>query len=256
MSSAKIGQWLLRRLLLRAIVRRMKTRNRKPAALNLTDATKPNGSFESNAAPGSTDTNQGKTERLSFFLTEDGKPDFARMHPSTKEKMSAFVRDSSVLSELGISPEKAKENLLDIGFSEDEANGILDLLGGIDSVAASKIYGIPLEVTSEAFRFTTEHRKKINPPLIRLLNKWGPAVIKTWKDEIGLGIVIASVLNTQVQLMHILEARRKRTTPRAPVTQMPSPVEKAPAPAPVEAPKPAAREAEETDPLMESLTNA
>lgn len=191
---------------------RMRTKKR---STNAPSSDSPN----SGVTPNLTDTadNTGeKPNRISFNVTAEGIPDWERMLPRTKIQLTELLTNKTVQEKLGISPTEAKEVLL-TGFGEDESNALLDLLSGINSVAASRIYQVPTEVTSVAFSFSADHRKKINPPLTRILNKWGPAVIKTWKDEIGLGIVFLSVLNAQVRLMHILEEQRKKKQPR-PVT--------------------------------------
>jgi len=61
------------------------------------------------------------------------------------------------------------------------------------------------------------------------LNKWGPAIVKTWKDEIGLGIVFFAVLNAQVRFMHILDEQRKKNLPATPEKVTPIKVEEKPA---------------------------
>jgi len=174
-----------------------------------------------------------KVNRVSFFVAPDGMPDFERMLPRTKNQLTEMLRNKSVQAQLGITPEEAKK-IEDLGFGEDEANAMLDMISGITSPAASRIYKVPREITSVAFQFTPDHRKKINPPLTRVLNKWGPAILKTWKDEIGLGIVLISVLNAQVTLMHILEARRQAATQVQPPRKVTNISEAAPAPKPEE----------------------
>jgi len=193
----------------------MKTRKRKPLA------------FGADSAPDVPKLNvnsqeihpneEEKPNRVSFFVTPNGTPDFSRMLDKTKNQLAELLRNKDVQKELGITTDEVKK-IEEIGFGEDEANALLDAISGIDSFAASRIYKIPREVTSVAFQFTPDHRKKINPPLTRIMNKWGPAILKTWKDEIGLGIVLLSVLNAQTTLMHILETRRQRSlqTPPAP----------------------------------------
>jgi hypothetical protein len=113
---------------------------------------------------------------------------------------------------LGIS--KPEETPGEIGFSNDDANAFLDLLSGVDSLAASKVYKIPKTVTDAAFKFEDYHRKKLNPPMVRLLNKWSPLILKNWKDEIGFGIILVSTLNAQVNVMHALENKRRASLPR------------------------------------------
>lgn len=156
-----------------------------------------------------------KTPRVSFFVSPDGTPEWERMLPKTKEQLADILRNPNVQKELGVSPEEAKQ-IAEMGFGEDEANALLDLIGNINAVAAAKIYGIPGEVTSKAFTFTADHRKKINPPLTRVLNKWAPLMLKTWKDEIGLGIVLFAVLNAQVHVMHMLENQRQKSLGNVP----------------------------------------
>lgn len=169
-----------------------------------------------------------KPNRISFNMTPEGAPDWERMLPKTRAQLTDLLKSKSVQKELGISEQEAKE-ITEIGFGEDEANAFLDLLSNIDAAAASKIYGVPMEITSQAFAFTPDHRKKINPPMVRVLNKWGPSILKTWKDEIGLTIVLLAVLNAQVRVMHMMEDRRRKNAPApkpvTPITQTPPKVE-------------------------------
>lgn len=171
-----------------------------------------------------------KPNRISFNMTPDGAPDWERMLPKTKAQLTELLKSKSVQKELGITEQEAKE-ITEIGFGEDEANAFLDLLSSIDAMAASKIYGVPMEITSRAFAFTPDHRKKITPPMARVMNKWGPAFLKTYKDEIGLAVILFSTLNAQVRVMHMLEEQRRKNAPAPkPVT----PITQA-APAPVKA---------------------
>ena len=119
---------------------------------------------------------------------------------------------------------------------DDEANALLDLMQPICSTAASRIYGIDGKITSRAFQFTADHRKRINPPLVRVMNKWLPSMVKRWSDEIGLAIVLSSVVNAQVKVMHMMADAEKRAqvvSKEKEVTPIsaPAPVVLAPAPA-------------------------
>ena len=165
-----------------------------------------------------------KPNRISFYVTSDRLPEWDRMHPRTITQLSELLKNKEVQEKLGISLAAGQaQEISEIGFGEDEANALLDLVASINSTAAARIYEVPAEITSQAFQFTPDHRRKITPPLTRVLNKWGPSILKTWKDEIGLGIVFFSVLNAQVRLMHILEEKRKKSQPRATVTEIPQP---------------------------------
>ena len=205
----------------------MRTKNRKPMA--------PKSVFvdsQSNLQPATPEVpgpeiGQEKPNRISFNTTAEGVPDWERMLPRTKAQLTDMLKSKSVQKELGLTPDEVKE-ISEIGFGEDEANALLDVFQGITTVGASKIYGVPIEITSQAFTYTPDHRKKMNPPLTRLLNRWGPAALKAWKDEIGFSIIFLSVLNAQVQLMRILDAKRKRLAPVAP--RVPTPISPASVP--------------------------
>lgn len=179
----------------------MKTRKAKTADISAIEG----DPKENVSAP---DSDREKPNRISFNVTSEGAPDWERMLPKTKDQLSAVLKNPNVQKELGFSPETAKK-IEELGFGEDEANALLDMLQGIDSMAASKIYGIPGEITSQAFTFTSDHRKKLVPCYARLMNKWGPAILKQWKDEIGAVVLTFAVLNSQVRLMHILETKRQ-----------------------------------------------
>jgi hypothetical protein len=156
--------------------------------------------------------------RVSFSVEADGSPDWERMQEKSREKLREVLQNPEVQRELEVSPapapkkrEISKSNSEE--FGEDEANAFLDMLSGVDSFAASKIYAIPRDVTDRAFAFEDYHRKKLTPPMIRLMNKWAPLVLKTWKDEIGFALVMFSTVNAQVRIMHHLEKQRKKSVP-------------------------------------------
>jgi len=173
---------------------------------------------------------RGFTPRIVRYLVNDkGEVQWDRMQNRTKEDLKDFVNRPESKKHLGLEREVAA---IDIPvFDEDEANSLLDFLETVDGVAASKIYGVPREVTSVAFTFTPEHRKKLNPRIVRLLNKWGPMFLKTWKDEFGLGMVLISVLSAQARKMDFIMEQRKLGI-RVPPPVRPSPP---PAPTPIDA---------------------
>jgi hypothetical protein len=109
---------------------------------------------------------------------------------------------------------KPKEEEIPL-FGQDEVDGIYTVLTFVESISASKMYGIPKEITDKAFQFDDFHRKKLTPGMIRLLNKWGPLIIRKWKDEIGFGIVFLSITHSQVSTMHALETKRKAALPQS-----------------------------------------
>lgn len=120
---------------------------------------------------------------------------------------------------------------------DDESNALLDLLQPICATAASKIYGIDGRITARAFQFSADHRKRVNPPLIRVMNKWLPGMVKRWSDELGLAIVLSAVVNSQIKVMHMLDGQEKHRiasekATAANVTPISTPV---PAPAPEQA---------------------
>jgi hypothetical protein len=110
-------------------------------------------------------------------------------------------------------------------FSKDETDAIFDTLTTVQSVAASKMYGIPSEITRKAMEYDEFHRRKLAPRMERLLNKWAPLVIKKWKDEIGFGIVFLAVVNSQVKTMHAMEDKRRKSLPKRGVTEIGKPAE-------------------------------
>ncbi len=133
----------------------------------------------------------------------------------TAEKPLAFETDSI--------PKKYDEEIP--VFGKDETDAIFDTLTTVQSVAASKMYGIPSEITRKAMEYDEFHRKKRAPRMERLLNKWAPLVVKNWKDEIGFGIVFLAVVNAQVKTMHAMNEKRKRILPQRGVTEISKPVE-------------------------------
>lgn len=158
--------------------------------------------------------------RVAFTVDEDGRIDLSRLQDKTKIQLREIFSKSSELEKLGISAPVARE-LSEIGFGEDEANAILNFITTIDAPIASRMYQVPKDICVEAFTFDDFHRRKLNPPMIRLLNKWGPSVLKTWKDEVGFALIMFSTLSAQVTAMNFLHEKRKRELPDnvTPITQ-------------------------------------
>ena len=146
-------------------------------------------------------------------------PQWERVQTKTLEQLkSIFSNEATQEQKLGFKP--PTKEAFEIGFDATEANGVLDLLEVITSLGASKVFDVPTEITSKAFTYSPLHREKLVPPFARLMNKWGPSLLKTWKDEIGAGIVFLSVTNAQVRVMRHLEAQRKAQQPKI-VSEMP-----------------------------------
>jgi hypothetical protein len=149
---------------------------------------------------------------IAYFVNDNGEIAWDRMRGATKDELREFVKRPDTRKNLGIEAESDSLGRKpgEPEFAEDEANALFDLLQSIERIAASRFYKVPVEITSQAFTFTADHRKKLGPVYIRLMNKWGPLALKKWKDEIGAAILTLSVVNAQIQVMHILEEKRKR----------------------------------------------
>lgn len=145
-------------------------------------------------------------------------PQWERVSAKTVEQLKSIFSSETAQAKLGYKP--PTKEAFEIGFDATEANGILDLLEVVTSIGASKVFDVPHEITSKAFTYSSLHREKLVPPFAKLMNKWGPSLLKTWKDEIGAGIVFLSVTNAQVRVMRHLEAQHKKAQPRV-VTEMP-----------------------------------
>jgi hypothetical protein len=152
-------------------------------------------------------------------VDDNNFPQWDRLHPKTVDQLRAILSDKNCQKKLGIA-EPVKE-VHEQGFDDTEANGLLDLLQTIKAAGASKVFDVPYDITSQAFTDTELQRNKMVPPITKLLNKWGPSILKTWKDEIGAGIIFISVTNAQIKMMRHLEAAKKRTGPQN-VKEMPN----------------------------------
>lgn len=166
------------------------------------------------------ESDKKNNDRISFYIDENGIPQWDRLSPRTTEQLKVIFGNKDSQAKLGFVPPTVKE-VYEQGFDETEANALLDLLQIIKAAAASKMFEVPHEITSRAFTDTELQRSKQVKPITKLLNKWGPSLLKTWKDEIGAGIVFVSVTNAQVQMMKHLDAQRKKSQPQ-PVREIPN----------------------------------
>lgn len=162
---------------------------------------------------------------IGWLETADGKIQFERMTDKTKKKFRSLLESPEFIRAIGAEPPSPAASspgkLPEIG--DQECNMILDLLGTVSGIGASYIYKVPREITAKAFQYTPDMRKKINPNLSAVLNKWAPHFLKSYKDEVGLAIVLFGAVNAQLTVMRILDGQRTkdngtRPTPPRPVS--------------------------------------
>jgi hypothetical protein len=154
--------------------------------------------------------------------TPKQKSRLAELREKIKDEQKTVVTEplpSTPVAEIPPKPQPKPDDEIP-QFGVDECNMVLDALSLIEPIAASRIYGIPREITTKAFEFDDYHRKKLHPPMTRVLNKWAPLLLAKWKDEIGLGIVFLSVTNAQIRTMHALDEKRRRNLPTPKVTSI------------------------------------
>lgn len=157
---------------------------------------------------------------LVYYPDKDGNPDFSRMQPRVMENFRKFYARAENLKAIGIAQsESISASAPSELFGADEVNAFYDGLGFVDAVIAAKLYGVPFEMAQEAFTFDEFQRGKLTPRTQRLLNKWGPKVLAQWKDEIGLGIVLAATVSAHSRKLK--KIRRLPATAPAPAPEKP-----------------------------------
>lgn len=172
---------------------------------------------EQAATNSATNSVEDNLERQNIsFVERDGKIAFDEMRESQKEKLREFVNRPEVQAEFAPKTETKSD---DAKFDVDEANALLDFLQPVLAIGASKVYGVPAEITSQAYVFNDNMRAKLSPRMTRLLNKWGPSIFAKYKDEIGCGLILVSCVAVQTKQMKFLAKRANDKK----VTQMPSP---------------------------------
>jgi hypothetical protein len=149
----------------------------------------------------------------------DGKIAWDDMRDTQKENVKEFYARPDVQAVLEVPAEKKEDKP---EFGDDEASALLDFLQPVLAIGSSKIFKVPHEITVQAYVFDDHMRKKLNPRMAKLLNKWGPSVFKAYKDEIGFGLVMLSCVSAQTKHMRILHDKSKR----AKVTPISVPPEK------------------------------
>ena len=140
------------------------------------------------------------------------------MQDKARIQLREILSNPRTLKELGVElpqapPPKPTASDSAPSMGKDESGMMLDILSLINGSIAGRLYKVPPEVTREAFAYDDFHRKKLAPPLERILNKWSPYVLKTYKDEVGFLMLFAGTLNVQVKTMHVLEAQRRSKNP-------------------------------------------
>jgi hypothetical protein len=102
-------------------------------------------------------------------------------------------------------------------FIQPEAvDGLYDLFGKGLVAAAIRFKGVPPDIAQEAFPFTPSDKETLRKPTAKIINKYAPAWLVKYQDEIALTLMLVTVINAKIQLCNNLAASRRQTETPAP----------------------------------------
>lgn len=158
-----------------------------------------------------------KKHRIDFSDLPDAvKPPEIPVPPApTVEPANGFLiplsTDGKILWD-ALTPELQAQLRSLVGSSEvippEFCGKIYDALGKVLTFCAVKFKGVPADIASEALTFNEAEKKQLNPPTAKIVNKYAPAWLIKFQDEIALGLLFTTIVSVKMQFMQALVASR------------------------------------------------
>lgn len=142
--------------------------------------------------------------RLSIELNDDGSIAWNSMRETNVIELRNLFQRAEVKEEF-----KDKAPQL---FTPETCYGFYDLLGKMMAYGATRWKGIPSDISNEAFTFTDADKKLLADPTIKVLNKHAPLWALKYQDEITLGFVALTIINSKMMLARALTESRASST--------------------------------------------
>lgn len=166
----------------------MKTQKRKGAAAPEVFTVGPEAhSDPSPAAEAPKDRREAVS--ISFYLNDDGSPDFTGMRDRTRQKVKEFFNDPKIAAEFGAKPAQPEVQV----FHPAMVSGMYDLLGALEAMAFGRMWKLPEPIAKRAFTYTELEKKALEGPTTRVLNKYAAEWMIRYQDEIALATLLVSI---------------------------------------------------------------
>lgn len=156
-----------------------------------------------------------KQARLSFPLDASGKPDWDKMHAKTRAKVKDLMGEGA--SRGAVAAERVEV------FDPAWTGTMFDVIGKIESFAAAKLYKMPAEIADLAFTYSQAEKDKLAGPTAKVINKYAPLWLETYKDEIALAGLFVMITAMKFQMATVLMAQAQKTGAGRPNVPSPSP---------------------------------
>jgi hypothetical protein len=164
----------------------------------------------------------GLPSRLVIPLTADGRVDWGRVSGRKKDQVrrTMYHLKRKTPGEPGAAGGEdqaaaaAPAKAADV-FSESWAGVVFDVVGHVEQLAVTRIYGCTPEQAA-LFLYTAEEKALLTGPLTRVLNKYGSQWLAQYADECALaGLVLTLHLGKVQALNAVLEKAAAAPRPRA-----------------------------------------
>lgn len=158
--------------------------------------------------------------QLSFDLNEDGSPDLTSMRGRTKEKVQAFFSDPKFAAAFGAKPAgPASIDFFPQGPGEKYPamiGSLYNMVGMIEAMAVQNIWKVPAPVAVRVFTYTEQEKEALAPPTVKVLNKYAPAWLIKYQDEIALANILLTITAMKIQTARALAKMGDTTPPQTP----------------------------------------
>lgn len=156
-----------------------------------------------------------ETVSISFYVNEDGSPDFSSMRDRTREKVKQFFTDPKIAQEFGAKPAVAEVQV----FSPAMISGMYDLVGALEAMIFGRAFKLPEPTAKRVFTYTEVEKRALEGPTCRVMNKYAASWMIKFQDEIALATLLVSLTIAKCNAAAMLAKMGNVTTMPGPVSQ-------------------------------------
>ena len=159
-------------------------------------------------------TKGSENDRITIPLTDSGAPDVESMREKTKERLRRIITDPATARALGVTDAPAVAVL-----PREVIYAAVNAISQLETMIVARYTKAPPQIIMAIVPYTPEETQAVAGPLENVLNKYSPAVLSKYGDEIALGALLLMMTARKIEAVQAAMAGSSR--PRPVVVPMP-----------------------------------
>ena len=157
---------------------------------------------------------------LTIPLDKDGRPSIENMREKTKEKVKRLISDPAVARLLGVERDAAPA----VGsLPREVVLALVTAVGQLETILIARVTKAPASIVKAIAPYTPEEQTAIAGPLGNILDKYSPAVLSRYGDELSLVVLLSTITMSKIEAVRAAMQASDAGRPRAVAPFVPAP---------------------------------